>query len=131
MAAILLARSRSAILYSPEKTLMPFKTSKGVNKANDGKRNTCGSEGHESRDCPSTLPLSEATCLGCHGEGHYKNVCPTANPHFKGGKGGGGGGWKGGGKTKGGKGQGGKGKGKGKGGKGLYELDLMNQWSGS
>ena len=125
----------------PERSQLPKEDLDAVGKEkgkgkSDGKCNICGGQGHYSRDCPSTTPLSETTCHGCDGKGHYKNVCPTANPHLKGG--GGGKGWKtkgGGGKgnggwnTKGGKGQG-KGKGKGKDGKGLYELDLMNQWGG-
>ena len=81
---------------------------------NDGKCNICGGNGHFARDCPSTMPLTDAICRGCEGKGHFERVCPTANSHLKGSgarkgwsqKGGGyKGGWQGG--------KGGKGKGKG------------------
>jgi hypothetical protein len=118
---------------------------KGKGK-NDGRCNIVNGESHFTRDCSSTPPVfaQAVKCHGCHGRGHYKGQCPTANPHLKQQKGQGKG-WGGDGKGQGygegagGKGYGGKGyrgirrKGKWKrnGQKGgIYEVDVMGgQWS--
>ena len=58
-----------------------FGRGKGKGKGkNDGKCNTCGGEGRYSRDCLSTLPLSELVCHGCNGKGHFKCVYSTVDP---------------------------------------------------
>ena len=60
--------------------------SKGKGK-NDGKFNTCGGDGHYSRNCPSTPGpgMSTTERHGCVGREHSKTQGPTANPHLKGG----------------------------------------------